>query len=327
MIYWSLNEHNLRVLDDDPYNDASVLIFASSTTTGPSVTLDLAVQRAYLGGMTVVVSAGNTSQDLGAAVPPLPSPAAAFSGSLGDITLTVAASTALDARWAGSNYGVRAELFAPGENVPVASSAGANVCMIASGTSYSAGYAGGAAARILARNPWATPAEVATVLTDPLDLSYGPSGPFGAGMNGVPKLLYVNPTSGPCVPLDFATWTGLYTTDPADPLADRDGDELVDGVEYFMALDPFAGDATADQPSLTLGASEVEFRFRKANYLCGSVMYELQCSTDLLTWNAVSSALITTDPNAPCDDVATWMVASIPTSGGRMYVRLTVIGL
>ena len=148
VIYWSIAEHNLRTTgDDDPFNDASVLVFASSTTTGPSMILDLAVQRAFLAGMSVVVSAGNQNQDAS-----MTSPAGAFSNP-SDTTLTVAASTDLDARWGGSNFGPRVELFAPGEDVLVASSTGTNVCVVASGTSYSAGYAAGAAVRILAPEP------------------------------------------------------------------------------------------------------------------------------------------------------------------------------
>ena len=326
VIYWSLNEHNLRGLDDDPFNDASVLIFASTTTTGPSVILDLAIQRAYLAGMTVVVSAGNTGMDAATT-----SPAGAVSGMYGDITLTVAASDLLDTRWAGSNYGATVELFAPGDRVPVASATGVGACHLRSGTSYSAGYVGGAAARILARNPWATPAQVATVLTDHLDPTFGPSGPFGAGMNGVPSLLYVHPTELPCVPLEFPIWMESHKLEPLDPggeidVEDPDCDGLVNVVEYFMGLNPMEWAPDAERPSLSLGEGKAKFRFRKANYLCDAV-YEVQYSTDLIDWKLVGEDSISADVGSPCPVAVTWMVATIPIASDRLYVRIKIFEL
>ncbi|MFT4548434.1 MAG: hypothetical protein ACI9MB_002387, partial [Verrucomicrobiales bacterium] len=263
VIYWSLNEHNQRATDGDPFNDASVLVFASSTTTGPSAILDLAVQRAYLGGMTVVVSAGNKNLDVMNI-----SPAGATTTGMGDITLTVAASSVLDTRWANSNYGARVELFAPGENVLTASTGIANPCLVRSGTSFSAGYAAGAAARILSRNPWASPTEVVSVLTDASDTTYGPSGPFGVGMNGIQHLLFVHQSSVICIPLLFPVWMDFFEADPAVPDDDPDCDGFVNAVEYAMALNPSGWITEDERPKLVLEDGGALYQFRKADYLC-----------------------------------------------------------
>jgi len=325
VIYWAINEHTLRGLDDDPFNDASVLIFASSTVTGPSAILDLAVQQAYLAGMTVVVSAGNQNFDVVNT-----SPAGATTVSRGDITLTVAASTALDARWAGSNFGGLVELYAPGEQVPCASSTGANACLLRNGTSFSAGYAGGAAARILNENPWATPADVASLLTDMSVTRFGPSGPFGGGALGVPALLFVHPLAVPCVPLPYTRWADeCVKLEPelAGADVDCDYDCLPNSMEYFMALDPKTPVSVVDRPFVMGDGEDVIFHFRKADYVCNPDLWEVQFSTDLVTWTNVLKDSIGEDESAECLEVAKWMNATITPNGERIYVRLVLTGL
>ena len=320
VIYWALNEHNLRSIDNDPFNDASVLVFASSTATGPSAILDLAVQRAYLGGMTVVVSAGNQNMDVTTT-----SPAGAVSVMHGDITLTVASSTVADARWANSNFGVNAELFAPGENVLTASSTGISTCLTRSGTSYSAGYVAGAAARILTKNPWAAPVDVAKVLTDQTDPIFAPSGPFGAGAGAVPKLLYVHQTDVPCIPMDCDEWLALFPANPSGPEEDPDCDRLVNIIEYFMALDPMSFVEKENRPRIVpAGGGGARYFFRKADYLCDTLEYFVEYSTDLMTWDVVPHDSIIPDASAPCLLTATWMVAPIPEGDGRVFARLRV---
>ena len=325
VIYWSLNEHRLRGFDDDPFNDASVLIFASSTTGGTSALLDLAIQRAYLGGMSVVVSAGNDNMDASTT-----SPAGAIDGLLGDITLTVAASTVADARWSLSNFGSRVELFAPGEGVLVASSLGPGVsnCHVVSGTSYSVGYAGGAAARLLAQNPWASPEEVKDVLTDPSGLTFGPSGAFGAGVNGVPRLLYVHPSEIECIPLEYGEWMNLNGANSDSPVdGDEDCDGLPNGIEYAMALDPLEIVDPEDRPEFSSDGNSASLRFRRADYLCDKVVFEAQWSTDLINWTAVPESSIVVDDDAPCFAGGSWVVAPIPVGGDRLFARLRVSGL
>ena len=321
VIYWSLNEHNLRKLDGDPFNDASVLIFASSTATGPSAVLDLAIQRAFLGGMTVVVSAGNSNMDVLTT-----SPAGAVSGMHGDITLTVAASTAADLRWLNSNFGANVELFAPGENVLAASSTGVTVCHMVSGTSLSAGYVGGAAARILSRNPWATASE-ATGLLAGSDPVFGPSGPFGIPPHDVPKLLYVHPSEIPCVPLGYTRWMRIHGVDGDCPDGDLDCDGLTNAIEHFMALDPTRPVKRADRPSVGAVGGELQMRFRKADYICGEVRYEVQTSSDLDTWETVpdDAIEIVPDDGTACVVGATWLVAKVSADVARAYLRLKVL--
>jgi hypothetical protein len=321
VIYWSLNEHLLRGLDADPYNDASVLVFASSTVNGPSAILDLAIERARLGGMMVVVSAGNNNMDAGTTSP------AGAAGAGGDITLTVAASTIGDARWVNSNYGPLVELFAPGDNVLCASSLGPNLCALRNGTSFSAGYVAGAAARILARNPWATPNEVSTILTDQTDPQFGPSGPFGAGVNGVPKLLYVNPNRVPNVGQDFPTWLVFHGINDPDPQADSDGDSLSNTLEYFLGRDPNTSNPPSERPLAEMKGGQLLFKFRRANYLMPTVMFEVQFSHDCMDWTPAPPDSIVRNVNAPCTIEAAHLLAKIPGGGQATYVRLAILGL
>ena len=329
VIYWALNEHNLRSLDDDPFNDASVLVFTSSTVGGPSALLDLAVHNAFQGGMAVVVSAGNQNMDA-----MFTSPAGAVHGMLGDVTLTVGASTMLDARWfipmampmVGSNYGATVELFAPGDMVPVASSAGISVCNLNSGTSFSAGYAAGSAARLLSRNPLATPAQVKGALTNLGNVTFGPSGPFPApAPNAIPALLYVNPTDTQCLPIRFDAFMNLYSVGSHGLLEDPEADGLVNAIEYLMGLNPLEWTPPSERPKLTIDGGEARFSFRRANFLCNSTTYEVEISEDLMSWTAVPESSIMEDDTAPCIFGAKWMVAKIPLGMGRFYVRIKVV--
>ena len=129
---------------------------------------------------------------------------------------------------------------------------------------------------------------MAEVLTDQADPDYGPSGPFDAGINGVPALLYVNPESVPCIPLPFADWMAIHGANPAGTDDDPDFDGFVNAIEYCMVLDPMEWAADEERPELILENEKARYRFRRADYLCPeTVVFEVQYSTDLINWTAV----------------------------------------
>ena len=136
-----------------------------SNRTGPSVAnmslsglanpaMDDAVARATTAGVAVVVTAGNDGYDACQK-----SPARAPSA------LTVAATSRTDARASFSNHGPCVDLFAPGVDIPSASTWDGTGHWVSSGTSMAAAHVSGAVARHLQAHPAATAAEVASGLT------------------------------------------------------------------------------------------------------------------------------------------------------------------
>lgn len=122
--------------------------------------MDMAVALAIKAGVTVVVAAGNEDHDVDHSSPGRLEEAITVAAS----TITVAASTKGDARWASSNWGSGVDLFAPGDYVSVAVHYNDTGHEPGYGTSFAAPFVTGAAALFLQSNPTASPAEVAAAL-------------------------------------------------------------------------------------------------------------------------------------------------------------------
>lgn len=127
---------------------------ANMSLGGPaSAAEDTALRNVIAAGVTVVVAAGNETQDA-CLVSPAREPQA----------ITVAASSNLDARASFSNFGTCVDVFAPGVDIVSASFNGDTLARTLSGTSMASPHVAGAVALYLAVNPTATPAGVAQAL-------------------------------------------------------------------------------------------------------------------------------------------------------------------
>jgi len=147
-----------------------------------SSALDDAVTRLTGAGFTVSVSAGNSNADA-CTQSPARAPAA----------LTVASSSASDARSSFSNFGRCVDLFAPGTAISSASSTDPQGWNILSGTSMASPHVAGTAALLLQERPKLTPAQVATQLlyqTTPSQITDAKGSPNKLLFTGPGKQLY-----------------------------------------------------------------------------------------------------------------------------------------
>jgi subtilisin family serine protease len=147
--------------------------------------LEEAVIRAINAGITFVVSAGNNARDACANSPAvLGSPNQWPNNPNGHSTITVGATTSTDAMASYSASGPCVDIYAPGDNV---NSMGSNGQPIAfGGTSASAPFVAGVAARHLEAYPTSTPGVIQSIIKDhgtPQTLS-------GLGANSYNLLLY-----------------------------------------------------------------------------------------------------------------------------------------
>lgn len=115
-----------------------------------SPVIDRAVRRLVRSGIPVVAAAGNDSAN-----------ACTFSPARVPEVITVAASTARDRAWAGSNQGACVDLWAPGKNIrSVFSGGGVGRYRGVGATSWATPFVTGAVAQFLQDHPRATPARI-----------------------------------------------------------------------------------------------------------------------------------------------------------------------
>ena len=122
---------------------------------GVSAALDRAVKRSIADGVSYAVAAGNDGADA-CASSPARVPAA----------LTVGASDRTDHKPSWSNLGPCVDVYAPGARITSAWDSSDTASKMLDGTSMASPHVAGAAALYLQHHPSATPAEVASALTD-----------------------------------------------------------------------------------------------------------------------------------------------------------------
>lgn len=160
--------HAVRVLDCDGSGSTADVIAGVDWVTanfelpsvanmslggGASRALDEAVANAVNKGLTMVVAAGNETQD-----------ACEVSPAREASAITVGASTIRDERAGFSNYGKCLDIFAPGAEIVSAWHEGDSATKELQGTSMAAPHVAGVVALLLAENGEATPADISREL-------------------------------------------------------------------------------------------------------------------------------------------------------------------
>jgi subtilisin family serine protease len=159
-----------------------ILPAAANMSLGGSAsqTLDDSVRNMITHGVTVAIAAGNDSAADACGV----SPARVAEA------ITVGASENNDAAATYSNIGTCLDIWAPGTNITSTWNTSDTATNVISGTSMATPHVAGAAARYLAANPTATPAQVQAALI----AASTPNVITNPGAGSPNRLLYVNPT-------------------------------------------------------------------------------------------------------------------------------------
>lgn len=202
---------------------------------GLSPALDAAVQTSIASGVTYVIAAGNGGVD-------------ACTTSPADVSaaITVGATDSADNRASYSNYGTCVDAFAPGSGITSAWYTGNTTTNTQNGTSMAAPHIAGAAALYLSKTPGATPAQVATALTN----NATPNKVINAGTGSPNKLLYTSFIGG--TQLDLTAPTASLTSPTASQslvgtvtLAAKATDNVGVAKVEFFANSSLLGTATA----------------------------------------------------------------------------------
>ena len=157
-----------------------------SLGAGKSDSLNAAIDRAFLDGITVVAAAGNSNVDACNVSP----------ASNVNSALTVGATTTTDARATYSNFGACLDLFAPGSGITSAWHTSNTATNTISGTSMAAPHVAGLAARYLSVATTAVPSQV----MDAIKNSTTPNVVTGAGTLSPNLLAYGDPAAIPETP-------------------------------------------------------------------------------------------------------------------------------
>lgn len=267
---WKVQLMGLRFMDAEGYGTTSDAIEcidyarkhgakvmnASFGSSAPSFSMQTAIQNARNAGIVFVAAAGNetANNDLVHSYP------ANFTASV-DNVISVAASTAGDARASFSNWGLTAvDVAAPGSMILSCGHDANNSYVYMSGTSMAAPYVAGAMALMAARYPGDTPAQLIGRLiaaVDPLPSwngliaaggrvnlakALGPraaaleagvafDGSFRVKMPSSPGLAYRIEASN-----DLATWSEVGAgVVPASGVIEYSANALIDGKRFFRA--------------------------------------------------------------------------------------------
>jgi hypothetical protein len=157
-----------------------------SLGAGKSDSLNAAIDRAFLDGITVVAAAGNSNVDACNVSP----------ASNVNSALTVGATTTTDVRATYSNFGACLDLFAPGSDITSAWHTSNTVTNTISGTSMAAPHVAGLAARYLSVATTAVPSQV----MDAIKNSSTPNMVTSAGTLSPNRLAYGDPAAIPETP-------------------------------------------------------------------------------------------------------------------------------
>lgn len=165
--------------------------------------IDTAVANMHSSGVTVVVAAGNSSDN-----------ACNYSPARAGVAITVGATTSTDARASYSNFGSCLDIFAPGSSIRSAWYTSSTATNTISGTSMASPHVAGAAALLLGGNGAFTPAQVRGALV----ASATPNVVTSAEVGSPNMLLFVDSGSGSTPTTTIApTTTAAPTTTTAAP--------------------------------------------------------------------------------------------------------------